>query len=124
MKSLRKNGFDSELFSLGFSDWFYSNILLSDPGFSYGRMLGNLIFCKGEQDVSIKGFLANLLRERRSADIHELMGELEDDYGCVVHDKSDLTARIADSEIYYDKILERLYANRNLFYREIEEGDY
>ena len=124
MKSIRKSGFDSSLFSLGFSDWFYANLLIADSRFSYCQMLGNLVFFKGKLDMSIKGFLTELLRERGSVDIHELMSELYDEYGCAVHDKSDLTSKIANSEIYYDEILERLYGNRNLFYREIEEGEY
>ena len=42
MQSLKLAGFESELYDLGFSDWFYANLLISDNRFSFGRMYGNL----------------------------------------------------------------------------------
>ena len=122
--SVRRSGFDSELFKLGFSDWFYSNLLISDPRFSYGQMFGNLIFYKGKADISAKSFLIDLIRRYGSVDVHELMDELADTYGCSFPAASVMPDKVRGSEVYYDKILERLYANKNLFYTELEEGDY
>ena len=45
-QSLRQAGFESELYELGFSDWFYANLLISDNRFSSGTMFGNLILFK------------------------------------------------------------------------------
>lgn len=38
IKSIKQTGFVSELFELGFSDWFYSNLLLSDDRFVNASM--------------------------------------------------------------------------------------
>lgn len=32
--------------------------------------------------------------------------------------------RSQDTEIYYDRILDRLYANKDLYYKELEEGGF
>ena len=39
---LRTDGFETELYDLGFSDWFYANLLISDDRFSYTNVFGNL----------------------------------------------------------------------------------
>lgn len=41
IKSLKKGGFESELFDLGFEDWFYANLLHSDNRFTIGNMFGS-----------------------------------------------------------------------------------
>ena len=37
IQSLRRNGFTSDIYELGFSDWFYANLLISDNRISYSR---------------------------------------------------------------------------------------
>ena len=46
-KSLRESGFESELYDLGFSDYFYANLLLSDTRFSFTMIYGSMVFFKG-----------------------------------------------------------------------------
>ena len=38
-------------------------------------------------------------------------------------DKFDIVYKINGTEVYYDKYLERLYANENLYYNELEESE-
>lgn len=57
-QSLRLAGYESELYDLGFSDWFYGNLLISDDRFSFGMMFGNLILYKGKLTLQL-----NLLKQ-------------------------------------------------------------
>ncbi len=120
-KSLRKSGFDSTLYELGFSDWFYANLLCADTRFSYCSMMSSIVLHKGKQAVSIKSFLIKQIKTAGKIDIIDLMNDLEDDFGCNATIKSDITGKLQGSEIFYDPILERLYANAELYYRELDE---
>lgn len=120
-KSIRQSGFVSELHDLGFSDWFYANLLISDERFSFANMYGNLILYKGREDITIKSFEIALIKEAGSIDVFDLMSELEDVYGCQIKDKSDITYKVQGTEVYYDRFLDRLYANADLYYRELDD---
>ena len=50
------------------------------------------------------------------------METLNRTYGCQVDDRSDLIYKLRGGEVYYDQIQDRLYANSDLFYRELEES--
>ena len=123
-KSLRRAGFEFELYDLGFSDWFYANLLVSDDRFSFGIFFGNLILYKGKCNVTIKSFETNLIRRHGCVDTYDLLSELVDEYGCKVTERNDVIYKVQDTEIYYDRILDRLYANKDLYYKELEEGGF
>ena len=121
--SLRQDGFASVLYDLGFSDWFYANLLLSDDRFSQGRMFGSIILYKGREDITIKSFLKDRIREHGSIDTYDLVTELEERYGCQISDRLDLIYKVRGTEIYHDSILDRFYANVDAYYRELDETD-
>ncbi len=123
-KSLRQSGFDSELYDFGFSDWFYSNLIISDNRFSSNNMFGNIILFKGRDSISIKSFETYLIREYGSVDVYDLITELVEKYGCNVSERSNVISKVKDTEIFYDSILDRLYADKNLYYEELEKGDF
>lgn len=123
-KTLKLDGFESEVYDLGFSDWFYANLLISDDRFSFGTMFGNLILFKGENDITIKSFITKLIRKMGCVDTYDLMNELTERFGCKISERMDIVYKVQDSEVYYDKILDRLYANKDLYYKEIEEGGF
>ena len=52
------------------------------------------------------------------------MTELAEHYGYTVQEKSDITYRLKNTQVYHDKILDRLYANVDLYYRDLDEGGF
>ena len=120
IRSVNESGFESEMYGLGFSEWFYANLLISDDKFSYAKMFGNIVFYKGTEEVTIKSFATDYIRRKRSIDIIDMMNDLNEIYGCTIKDKRYLTARIDGTGIFYDTILDRLYANKDLYYDELE----
>lgn len=123
-QSIKLAGFESDLYNLGFSDWFYANLLISDDRFSFGMMFGNLIFYKGKASITIKSFETKLIRSYGCVDTFDLMSELTDKYGCKISERTDVLYKVQNTEIYYDSILDRLYANKDLYYKELEEGSF
>ena len=121
-QSLRKAGFETELYDLGFSDWFYGNLLISDERFSFGTMFGNLILFKGKENITIKSFEMNRIQEHGCIDTFDLMNELTDKYGCTIIDKSNILYKVQGTEIYYNEFLDKLYANKDAYYNELEKG--
>lgn len=121
-QSLRKAGFKTELYDLGFSDWFYGNLLISDDRFSFGTMFGNLILYKGKENITIKSFEMNRIQEHGCIDTFDLMNELTDKYGCRISDKSHMLYKVHGTELYYNEFLDKLYANKDVYYNELERG--
>lgn len=123
-QSLKLAGFESELYDLGFSDWFYANLLISDDRFSFGNMFGNLILFKGKENITIKLFETALIEQYGYIDAYDLMSEMTDKFGCRISDKWDVVYKVQDTEVYYDKILDRLYASKDLYYKELEGDEF
>ena len=121
-QTLRADGFESNLYDLGFGDWFYANLLASDGRFSYTNVYGNLMLYKGKLDVSIQSFLVDRISTCGWIDMYDLLAELTNRYGCKPQERSDIVYRLKNSRVYHDKILDRLYANVDLYYRDLDEG--
>lgn len=120
-QSLHLSGFQSKLYDLGFEDWFYANLLIADNRFSFSSMFGTIILYKGERNITIASLAYTLIQKHESVDVIDLITELTEKYGCNQVDKSDLIYKAQSTGVYYDKYLERFYANKNLYYRELED---
>ena len=120
-QSLRLSGFHSELYELGFSDWFYANLLISDPRFTFANVFKTKVFYKGIEQISRKSFIADIIKSYGEIDAIDLSRELNERYGCDIHDKSELVYNVQDTEIYYDKLLDRFYASAECYYRDLYE---
>lgn len=123
VQSIKKAGFESELFDLGFSDWFYASLLTSDERFSYTKAFSNIILFKGSERITVATFEEALIREQGSMDVYDLMSEMEETYGCRIPDRLDLIYKVDGTDVYYDKYLDRLYANTGVFNRELDETE-
>lgn len=122
-QSIRNEGFEHELYDLGFSDWFYANLLLSDDRFSFNRIYGNIILYTGNEAITISSFQANVIENHGSIDTYDLMNELEEVYGCTAFDRYDITYRIKGTDVFYDGILDRLYASVDEYENELEAAE-
>lgn len=122
-KSIRNDGFESSLYDLGFSDWFYGNLLIGDPRFAFGTMYGNMILKKGTGQITAKDFAYEVIKENEIIDRYDLISEFNDRYGCSVSDIWDVFYKVQDTGVYYDKILDRIYLSKDLYYQEMEETE-
>lgn len=123
VQSIKRDGFVSDLFDLGFSDWFYASLLTSDDRFRNTRAFGNIILFKGDVRISIQSFEESLIREHGSIDVYDLMTEMEEIYGCRITDRLDLIYKVGGTDVYYDKYTDRLYANEGVYNRELDAAE-
>lgn len=63
------------------------------------------------------------IQEYGSIDTYDLISELTDRYGCKVSDHMDVVYKILGTEIYYDRILDRLYASYDVYDRELDRTE-
>lgn len=121
IQSLKKDGFDSDLFEYGFEDYFYASLLISDDRFSCQKMLSTIVFYKGKITIMLKDFISDIIKRERKIDYYELDTLLREYYGCANVDKNDIVFRTRDAGIFYDSELQKFYSNQEEYYREIDE---
>ncbi|MGN0687801.1 MAG: hypothetical protein ACI4KA_06840 [Oscillospiraceae bacterium] len=121
IQSIKKDGFESELFELGFEDYFYANLLISDDRFSWQKMFGAIIFFEGKTNVMLKDFVSDIIKQKQKIDIYELDTLLRERYGCTSIDRYDIVSRTRDADVFYDSELQKFYADQEAYYREIDE---
>lgn len=119
IQSIRKLGFSHTLDELGFDEWFYASILLEDhDNFSYRRMGGNKVFCRGRKEVTLSALISWLVEQRQKVNIYDLQDLLSDEFNVLVpHDK--LLQDIRDTDLYYDAIMETVYTDYDTYFEEI-----
>ena len=83
-------------------------------------MYNNIVLYKGNANTSIRSFLVDRIKRHEIIDMYDLITELEDGFGCKNVDRSDITYRIKDTEVFYDRILDKLYANSDYYYMELD----
>lgn len=118
IQSLRKNGFTSELYDLELPDLFFANILFADDRFSFGKMMGTVIFFKGEKKVTKKTFIMDLICAHKCINICTLIGELEETFGIRNVDKAKILLLVEDTKVYYADLYEVLCADRETYEKE------
>ena len=82
-----------------------------------------MILYKGNKDISVKSFQADLIKQHESIDIYDFINELTDIYGCTSFERYDVVEKTKNTGVYYDKILDRLYASIDVYEDELERMD-
>ena len=118
IKSIHNAGFESTLDDLGFSDMFYNSLLREDSRFTYQRIGNQVVFSSKKERFSRRDFIVWLVQEEESIDIDDFVTLLFERFG-VVQDKGIVKELVKDTDIYFDSIMNKLYANYDLYYEEI-----
>ena len=85
--------------------------------------MNSTILYKGHENISIKSFEMDRIKESGIVDRFDLITELIDRYGCKIPDYLDVIYKVQGTEIYYDKILDRFYANYDVYNRELDRTE-
>lgn len=118
LKQIKNTGLSHKLFDLGFDDWFYAKILAQNDKLYSSQQIGErIILAKGNKNITWVTLLKDIISEN-GMDIYRLSDKLHSDFGMRV-DKNDILARIDDSDMYYDKIMEKLYRRYDDYFAEV-----
>lgn len=125
MHSLKNIGFTSNLDDLGFDDYFYEMLLAADPRYlwqrAYGKIVLHLKSNTLKNSISIKSFLISVLSEYESVDIDEFIGDCSEKYGIKIPNRYEVIDAISNTDFYYDRIMDKIYRNKNVYYEEFDD---
>ena len=91
--------------------------------FLFTQIFGNLVLYKGEGvlGISKKSFILSLLSNYDDVDIDQFRDDCLDIFGIKIPDRYEITNAIADTNYYYDEIMDNVYRNKNVYYSEFED---
>ena len=110
IQSIRDAGFVDKLDFLNLGTLFFSSILKTDNRFSWAKIGGTIVFSQKKEAFFTQDFLVDKVAEDCSIGAADLANKLKKNYGIVI-DKYDIVEKLKGSNIYYDSITKKLYAN-------------
>lgn len=118
IQSLREDGFEDALEALGFGDMFYSSLLKQDARFSWQRVGNTVVFNPKGERFTVRDFLVEKIKCAGAVDADEFVSELCNRYG-VSFERFNIVEKVKGSDIYYDTIMEKFYADYETYFEEI-----
>ena len=123
--SLRMSGFVSKLDELGFDDAFYVGILTATLEFA--RVCFNGVYVLRLKCLDERCALNQREVIRYFSSMYDCVGidafvkECQLKYGVDIKEKHDIVEALSDTDMYYDRIMEKIYKNKELYYADIKD---
>ena len=102
----------------GFENVFFESILESIDMIKKIRFSGTKVFCIRKDSFNKIDFISEFIHDIGTIDIYKLKDLLKKQYGIVI-EKEDLQQIINESNLYYDKIIEKVFRNKEEYYKEV-----
>ncbi len=118
VQSLRKRGFSSKLHEIGLGEWFNACLIRNYPGIRFIKTGGNIVFRKGDRQITTIDFFRFILNRKIKMDIYEFVSFIKKEYA-VELEKEKVINLVKDTELYYDPIMEKIYVSKDYYYDEI-----
>ena len=127
IRTLKKNGFTSEIYEIGCDDIFYESLLKYDGRFLYRKMT-NLVVFSTQKKPLIQNIVFEIVLKNKIITIYDLQDILRDEYGIATSFISDNGSTLLsrgllfgeNTDLYYSKELEKIYFDKNDYYEEIK----
>ena len=114
-----QNNYKFNLFEeYGFEDIFFESIIQSIDMIKKIRFAGTKVFCIRKENFSKIDFISEIVNDIGTIDIYKLKELLKKEYGIII-EKEDLQQTINESNLYYDKIIEKVFRNKEEYYKEV-----
>ena len=115
---LMQAGFDDELDILGFGDLFYSSLIREDSRFSWQRIGKTVVLNPKGTQFNVHDFLVDRVIKEESVDVDDFVTMLQEVYGISL-DRHDILQHVKGSDVYYDSIMGKLYADYATYFEEV-----
>lgn len=102
----------------GFENEFFESLIGSIDKMKKIRFSGTKVFCIRNESFSKINFISDIINRIGTIDIYKLKEFLIREYGIIIT-KEDLQQTILESDLYYDKILEKVFRNKGEYYMEV-----
>nr|MBQ4455163.1 hypothetical protein [Clostridia bacterium] len=116
--SIRKYLNDLRICNLGFDDRFYDQIIRNSGDYLHLNMYSNIIFTKEDIELSRQVFLKYVLERFGSMYLDDFIEFIKDTFQMNIS-KNYLLSDIKGTDIYYDKIMDKIYKDYDQYYDEI-----
>ena len=118
IRYLEKNYNLNKFEEFGFEEIFFESIIKSIDRMKKIRFSGTMIFCIRNEIFSKTDFISEVVNRIGTIDIYKLKDLLRKEYGIEIT-KEDLQQTIFESDLYYDKIIEKIFRNKEEYYMEV-----
>lgn len=118
IQSIKNDGFTSELDCLGFGDLFYASLLKEDGRFSWQRVGNAVVLNPKGESFTVHDFLVDYITNAGSINVDDFSLELREKFGIEL-DRYAIIEKVKGSDVYYDSIMEKLYADYSSYFEEI-----
>lgn len=121
--TLRELEISTKLDFLGFDEIFLGEILATSSMFLHTKVFGQVVLYKGKNipDISKKTFILSQLSNYDAVDIDQFKEDCFDIYGVRIPEKYEIINAIADTDYYYDEIMDKVYRNKDIYYSEFDD---
>lgn len=115
LKSIKNKGFthtfeNTKIENIKIGDYFFNNLISTDPRIRCRKINGNTLFRKGKESVSIGDFIEYEIKKVKKIEIDELHCYLNKFYGINI-ERSKLIEQIKERDIYYNLEDKMIYIN-------------
>ena len=97
---------------------FYSSLIREDPRFSWQRIGKTVVLNPKGTQFNVHDFLVDRVTKEVSIDVDDFVAMLQDEYG-IIFEKQDILTHVKGSDVYYDSIMGRLYADYATYFEEV-----
>ncbi len=118
--SVREEGFEHYIDSLGFSDIFYERLIFAFEEFRGTQVSNTYIFRKTNSAVSLRDFLYNYVSTKRVIKLEDLIDQIEQSYN-VVLESSKVIFLLRQVDVFYSEELYKFYIDKEDYFEEVYE---
>lgn len=109
----------TEIYKYGFEDVFYESILISTNEIKTVKFQNKTIMIYTEQqNIKQNDVIVNLLKKQKGYIVDDLIDLLYKEYGININ-KSKILEICYESNLYYNKELEKIYISKEQWYKEV-----
>ncbi len=118
--TVREEGFEHYLDSLGFSDIFYERLIFAFEEFRGTQVSNTYIFRKTNSAVSLRDFLYKYVSTKRVIKLEDLIDQIEQSYN-VILESSKAIFLLRQMDVFYSEELYKFYIDKEDYFEEVYE---
>lgn len=113
-----EDGFDHELFELGFDDIFYERILATSESFKSITRKMPVLFSVGNDHIGLEKFLSDELFEQEKVNLDDFIDDLKNKYFIHFH-RDNVKYRLQNYGAFYSAEMDKFYIDKETYYEEV-----
>mgnify|MGYP003491098340 FL=1 len=118
LPQIRLAGFNHPLEEYSFNDTFYERIIWSHPEIRSIHMASHIIFNTSSSEANFTSFIHYIMSKSIQMDLYTFIQKIYREYKINLNPHK-LVEIVNNSSMYYSAEMERIYLNKDAFYKDI-----